>query len=487
VPSGFHCRLVAGVRIVRQRGRTLIVSEQPLTVLEVADRGRRLLERARGAAEMNDLSAAERRFLGRLRELGLVEFRPAAQGTPPLVSVIIPVRDRQEQLTACLLSLERLRHPADRLEVIVVDDGSAVPVAAPAGIRVIRSGRPAGPAAARNLGAGAAGGDVLAFLDSDCAAEPDWLEALLPEFADPVVAAAGGRVRAARQSTWLERYDAVRSPLDLGRRYAQVRPRHPVSYLVTANLLVRRTDFARLRGFDPDLRCGEDVDLAWRLVEAGRRVVYQPLGAVLHEHRSRLGEFAVTRAGYAASEAPLLRRHPGNRRFVGFSPATAALLAGGLAALLGAPRALLDAAVLALAIEVGVAARMLQQEGLPPGLALAATVRGQAWSLYHPARQLARYSLVPATLLCLAGPRERRGRLLLGLALALTAPAVADWCRLRPRLSLGGHVVAQLLDDVAYHAGTLRGCLRERTLAPLAVEARLIRSGRRATAESASS
>jgi mycofactocin system glycosyltransferase len=479
VPPGYHCRLVAGVRIVRERRRTFVVSEQPLTVLEVADRGRRLLERAREGTELTDLPAAELRFLGRLRELGLVELRPAPEGTPPMVSVIIPVRDRPEQLAACLSSLERLHHPAGRLEVIVVDDGSAVPVGAPAGVRVVRSGRPGGPAAARNLGAGAAGGDVLAFLDSDCAAEPDWLEALLPEFADPAVAAVGGRVRAAGQSTWLERYDAVRSPLDLGPRYAQVRPRHPVSYLVTANLLVRRTDFARLRGFDPDLRCGEDVDLAWRLADAGRRVVYQPLGAVLHQHRSRLGAFLVTRAGYAASEAALLRRHPGNRRFVGFSPGMAALLAGGLAALLGAPRALVGAAVLALMIEAGGAARTLQQEGLPPGLALAATVRGQAWSVYHPARQLARYALLPATLLCLAGPRRRRGRLLLGLGVALTAPAVADWYRLRPRLSLGGHVVAQLLDDVAYHAGTLQGCVRERTLAPLAVEAHLIRSWRR--------
>jgi mycofactocin system glycosyltransferase len=487
MPTGFHCRLVAGVRIVRERGRGFLVSEQPLTVLEVADRGRRLLERARGATEFSDLSAAELRFLGRLRELGLVEFRPVAPETPPTVSVIVPVRDRERQLAGCLRSLERLHYPGDRLEVIVADDGSAVPVPAPAGVRVVRSQRPAGPAAARNLAASAAGGEVLAFLDSDCRAEPDWLEALLPEFADPEVAAVGGRVRAARERTWLERYDAVRSPLDLGRRYAQVRPRHPVSYLVTANLLVRRADFARVRGFDPDLRCGEDVDLAWRLVHAGRRVVYQPLGSVRHEHRSRPGEFLATRAGYAASEAALLRRHPGNGRFVGFSPGMAALLAGGLAALLGAPRALVAAAVLALTVEVGGAARTLQREGLPPGLALAATVRGQAWSLYYPARQLARYSLLPAVLLCLVAPRKRRARLLLGLGTAITAPSVADWYRLRPCLSLGGHVVAQLLDDVAYHAGTLRGCLRERTLAPLAARVRLAHSRKRRASESASS
>jgi hypothetical protein len=153
-----------------------------------------------------------------------------------------------------------------------------------------------------------------------------------------------------------------------------------------------------------------------------------------------------------------------------------AFLAGGLAALLGAPRSLATAGALALAIESGAAARGLERQGMPAKLALAATLSGRAWALYHPARQLARYALLPATLLCLAAGRRRRGRLLIGLGAALTAPSLIDWYRLRPGLSPGQHVVAQLLDDVAYHLGILRGCVRERTLAPLAVE---VRSARR--------
>jgi len=476
--KSFHCRLVAGVRVAREGGRTFVLSEQPITVVEVTERGRDLLKQAPAASELTDLSPSEHRFLGRLRELGLVEFRPTLDGPPPVVSIVVPVRDRPDQLVACLRSLAGLRHPPDRLEVIVVDDASAVRVTPRPGVRVLRSDRPLGPAAARNLGARAAGGDVLAFLDSDCTAEPDWLAELLPEFTDLEVAAVGGRVLPAREGTWLERYEAVRSPLDLGGRYAQVRPRHPVSYVVTANLLVRRTDFERLGGLDPDLRCGEDVDLAWRLVETGRRVVYQPLGRVRHRHRPRLGDFLATRAAYAASEAPLLLRHPGNGRFVGLGPGLTAFVIGGLAALLGAPPALAAAGSLALGIEAGGAARTLRRAGLPSRTAVAAALRGQGWSLYHPARQLARYSVLPVALLCLLAPGRRRARLLLGLGAAVVTPSVVDWHRLRPELSLGHHVLAQLLDDVAYQVGTLWGCLRERTLAPLAIEARLTRSGR---------
>ncbi|MBO0685533.1 MAG: mycofactocin biosynthesis glycosyltransferase MftF, partial [Candidatus Dormibacteraeota bacterium] len=323
---------MAGVRLLQDRGRSFLVSEQPLVVVEVGQRGHRLLEPARDGAELSAPSATEVRFLARLRELGLVEFRPVLGTEPPQVSVVIPVKDRPEQLAACLRSLRRLSYPPDRLEVIVADDGSAAPVPAPPGVRVLRSERSAGPAAARNLGARGAGGELLAFLDSDCAAAPDWLQELVPEFADPEVAAAGGRVLAAREWTWLERYEAARSSLDLGPRYAQVRPRHPVSYLVTANLVVRRAEFERLGGFDAELQGGEDVDLVWRLVAAGRRVVYQPRGQVRHRYRPQLADFLSTRAFYAASEAPLLRRHPGNGRFVGFSPGMAAFLLGGLAA-----------------------------------------------------------------------------------------------------------------------------------------------------------
>jgi mycofactocin system glycosyltransferase len=465
------------VRLLGARGRSFLVGEQPLVVVEVHDRARGLLERAREGVELPAPSAPELRFLRRLRELGLVELRPAATDPPPTVSVIVPVRDRPEPLAACLRSLRRLRFPAARLELIVVDDGSAVPATAGPGVRVLRAERPRGPAAARNLGAEAAGGGLLAFLDSDCTAAPGWLEELVGELADPEVAAAGGRVAAEREWSWLERYEAVRSSLDLGRRYAQVRPRHPVSYLVTANLLVRREDFARLGGFDERLTCGEDVDLVWRLVEAGRRVVYQPRALVRHRYRPELGHFLATRVRYAASEGPLLERHPRNRRFVGFSPGMAALLAGGLAALLGAPRALLAPGVAALAVEVAGGARTLARQGLPGGFAFEATLRAQGWSLYYPARQLARYALLPAAVCCLGVPGRRR-RLLAALGVTLAAPSLVDWYRLRPRLSPVEYLGAQLLDDLAYHTGVLAACLRGRTLVPLAVEVRLARRER---------
>ncbi len=474
--GSWRCRLAPGASLRHAGGRRYLVSERPLAVLELRERAAGLVDRLPPGEEVTlpRPLPAELRFLRRLAELGVLDLRPATppEAAWPSVSVVVPVRDREAQLGACLASLARLRYPAGRLEVVVVDDGSARPTAVPDGVRLVRRERPAGPAAARNAGAAASGSDLLAFVDSDCVVEPGWLASLVPELADPAVAAVGGRVLGAGSRTWLERYDAVRSPLDLGPARAEARPRRPVPYLVTANLVVRRAAFEAAGGFDEALRCGEDVDLCWRLAAAGRRLVYQPEGRVRHDHRGGVRAFAATRAAYASSEAALLRRHPGSGRWLGFSPGLAALALGALGAVRGRP-ALLAAGALALGVEVAVAAGRLRPLGVPPSVSASAIVRGQATGMYHVARQLTRYYGVPAAAAALAVRSQgARRRLLLGLAAAALVPGAVDWRRLRPALTLPAFLAAQLLDDAAYQWGLLRGCARERSLAALRVELR---------------
>jgi mycofactocin system glycosyltransferase len=453
-----------------------VVGERPLTVVQVKPAALRLLDRLTNDAEvaLPALRPAELRLLRHLADVGLVSLRAEAGVQPfvPFVTVVIPVRDRPRELAECLASLEALRHPGDRLDVVVVDDGSETAPAVPNGVRLLRLPRSIGPAGARNAGARAPRGDVLAFLDSDCLADPGWLEGLLPELADPEVAAVGGRIRGASERSWLERYEAVRSPLDLGGVRAAVGPGRPVPYLVTANLLVRRNDFEAAGGFDERLRWGEDVELAWRLHRAGRRLVYQPAGEVRHRHRAGVRAFAATRAAYARSEAALLARHPEGERWLAFSPGSAALVLGGLAALLGRPR-LLAAGALALAVETAATAGRLAPLGVPRRRAVPALLRGQATGLYWAARQLTRYYGLPLVVATLSW-RPARRRLILALAGVWAAPAIADWRRLHPRQSMPAFLAAQLLDDTAYQYGLLHSCWRARTLLPLRMRLRLI-------------
>jgi mycofactocin system glycosyltransferase len=448
-------------------------------VLEVRPEARALLERLRSSGDLVDPAPRELRFLRRLEQLGLADLEPSAADPPPTVTVVVPVRDRPAQLAACLRSLAALDYPKDRYSVVVVDDGSRVPVRAPADVRVVVNRDPLGPSTARNRGAAAGRADVVALIDSDCSAEPAWLAKLVRELADPAVAAVGGRVVGKEQGTWLQRYEAVRSPLDLGPRRADVRPGRPVSYLVTANLAVRRDVFEALGGFNPTLRCGEDVDLVWRVVAAGHRAVYQPRARVRHDHRTAPREFVRTRSNYGASEAALRRLHPGTDAHLGSSPGLAMAAAGGLATLV--TRRVWPAALgaVALAAELAAGVRSLRREtGLGRGYAASVLVRGHAASAYWAARRLSRYYGLPALALSLAAGRRRRASVLAALAAAEVATAAADRRRLGARLGLLAFTAAQALDDLAYQTGVWRGCWSERSLEALRTELRIGRQGR---------
>ncbi|MBF6096422.1 glycosyltransferase family 2 protein, partial [Nocardia cyriacigeorgica] len=68
---------------------------------------------------------------------------------------------------------------------------------------------------------------------------------------------------------------------------------------------------AELGGFDERLRFGEDVDVVWRLTDAGHLVRYHPAAVVTHRPRATLGSWLRQRYDYGTSAAPLARRHPG--------------------------------------------------------------------------------------------------------------------------------------------------------------------------------
>ena len=235
--------------------------------------------------------------------------------------MVVPVRDRVVELAECLAFGGRA-HP-----VVVVDDGSLDPaaiaeVAARHGASTVRRALAGGPAAARNAALSIVGTELVAFVDSDCLPPPDWVDRVVGHFADPLVAAVAPRVVALGVST-------IGSPLDLGDRPGPVAPGTRLPYVPTAALVVRRAALGD--GFDEALRYGEDVDLVWRLVEAGWRVRYDPSVEVGHREPVALADRLRRRFDYGTSAAPLARRHPGQLVHLVVSPAPAATVAALLA------------------------------------------------------------------------------------------------------------------------------------------------------------
>ena len=373
-------------------------------------------------------------------------------GGPPLdVTVLIPVRDRIPELRRCLAAA------GTRYPVLVVDDGSADPdavgaVARAAGARLIRRPASGGPAAARNTGLAALASEFVAVLDSDCEPPPGWIDQLSGHFADPLVAAVAPRVVAA---------PGTGPTLDQGGQPARVAPLTRVSYVPTAALLARRRALGG--GFDEALRYGEDVDLVWRLTEAGWRVRYEPAVEVQHAATGALAGILHRRFRYGTSAAPLARRHPGALTPLILQPWPAltmtALLARRPAAAAGS-----------FALSAVLLRRRLQAAGLPArGLARPMAV-GVVQTWLGTGRWCGQFGWpVLAAVIARPGGRTARARWGRRLAAAslLAGPPLADGARQAGGARLLAAAGRALADQAAYGAGVYAGCLRERTAAPL--------------------
>ncbi len=232
----------------------------------------------------------------------------------PAVSVVMPFSGDAAAARAALATLLGLAATADD-QLILVDNSTSAEVEAPAGVEVFRAGEERSPAHARNVGAEQARGDWILFLDADCDAPAELLNAYFSEPIDERIGALAGQVSPAPSERALAaRYGAARGFLNQRQHLAHpYRPR-----AVAANLMVRRHAFEEVGGFYEGLRAAEDTDFSWRLQQAGWKLELRPQAGVEHRYRASIGELRRQWRGYAAGRAWL------GRRYAGFVPKPAA-------------------------------------------------------------------------------------------------------------------------------------------------------------------
>jgi mycofactocin system glycosyltransferase len=480
--SGPRYSLNPALKLVSRVPDGLLLSTYPLLAMRLNPQAKAVLAHLDGGRTAAQLSAETG-----LASIELVSFledcvrrrllmrQPPALVEWPMVSILVPARGRPAETRACVGSLLALDYPADRLEIVIIDDASDPPLGeALAGmpVRLIRQATNTGQSGARNRAATEAHGDLVAFIDNDCLAEPGWLRALVPHFDDPTVGIVGGRVVAPRVTGPIAAFEAVRSPLDMGSYGGEVGPAEAVPYLPTCNLIVRREVLRSVGGFDQAMALGEDVDFVWRTGQAGWRAWYAPEGRVIHHHRIQLWSLLGRRADYGSSEADLQRRHPAGRRVMVVPASVSALLAALAAGLVNRPAGviLVTLSVLSLTVEFGVKFRRLRRSGvcLPAGQVMSAVLREHVAALYHLAANVARYYSLPLLCAGLIWPA-----LLLPLAVLLFVNPSLSYVRRRPQVSLPVFLGLYVLEMLAYQAGVWRGCLRHRTLRPLVPRLRL--------------
>ncbi len=250
-----------------------------------------------------------------------LEDSPAQTQSDLRVSIVVPTRNRSALLRELIDSLWRQTLPPSKFEIIVVDNLSTddtpqvvekLKQESVCQLLYHRMIENRGPVHSRNHGAGLAHAEILAFIDSDCRAHPEWLERGLSGF-DQDVAFVSGTI-----------FDKPGQEV----KFFSRRNEGPLTENVTypaCNIFYRKNIFNAMGGFDeaaafPDFRQRPvefaDTDLAWRIKEAGYKNCFRADATVYHEVETQTPINWLLEPLRLFFVPAVIRRHPGLRKHV---------------------------------------------------------------------------------------------------------------------------------------------------------------------------
>lgn len=212
----------------------------------------------------------------------------------PRISVVVPAYNAQETIGKCLDCLQGQDYDKDQYEIIVVNDGSTdntVEIIERYEV-MLHSQQNQGPAAARNMGAQLARGEIILFTDSDCSPNPQWLSEMVTPFEDPeIVAVKGAYITDSK--TLISKL----AQLEFEERYIMLTKAGKTDMIDTYSAGVRRDAFLALDGFDTSFPTAnnEDTEFSYRLAELGKKMVFNGKAIVSHEHAESFRDYCRTK------------------------------------------------------------------------------------------------------------------------------------------------------------------------------------------------
>ena len=474
---GITYRLREGVSLVKDKQGCLLTADFPLNAIRLDSRWTDLLcwlSDNPGSELTSILSCPEGItqldlgiFLHRLTIKGfLVEDGVPGEQWAPKVSVIIPVRNRPIDIHRCLTSLNNVEYPKEKLEIIVVDDASeddTAEVAEQFNVTLLRNPYRQGASYCRNLGARSATGEILCFIDSDCVATSLWLRHLVMGFTDEQVSVVGGLVDSYSNKSSLDRYEQVNSSLHMGNYAQDSRGDDRFFYLPSCNLAIRRRELQKAGGFAEGMNVGEDVDLCWRIIDAGGVIEYNPASVICHRHRNQIWPFCRRRFEYGTSEPLLQHLHKNRRKEMLLWPQAIifwTLLAGAIAHPI-----YLVFSLLWFTIDSRLKQKKAIRDGVPFKFdaVMKATLRQNFSILYHLGAFVSRYYLLPVFLLVPVLP-------LFSLVIAGIHASVGmtTYFLKQPELNIISFLFFFSLEQLSYQTGVWAGCFKKCFFLPVA-------------------
>lgn len=228
-------------------------------------------------------------------------------------SIIIPVYNAQETIVSCLKSALNQSAPQNEYEIVMVDDGSTDSTSEIVNshfadrIRSLRQENQ-GPAAARNLGASHAKGEILVFTDSDCELDFHFIERIIKPFSEnPDITGVQGSYRT-RQHEFMAHFIQV----EIETRYCKMRKNQCIDFVGSYAAAYRKDTFIRHGGFDTSypIASGEDADLSFRLFRNGHKMVFEPEAFVYHRHPANLLHYLKVKFFRGFWRIRLYRKYP---------------------------------------------------------------------------------------------------------------------------------------------------------------------------------
>ncbi len=221
----------------------------------------------------------------------------------PTVSVVILNYNGRHHLDACLSSFAELDYPANRLELMLVDnsssDGSVAYVASAfPHVKIVETGANLGFAGGNNYGAAAASGDYLVILNNDTRVHPSFIRGLVSAIGGQADVVCAGAKVLNWEGTAFDFAGSAMHFAGFGYQIGYDKPvtpddftsTRPILFACGGAMMIDRKVFLDVGGFDDDFfMCYEDVDLGWRLWILGYQVVFAPEAVVYHRHHGTLG------------------------------------------------------------------------------------------------------------------------------------------------------------------------------------------------------
>jgi len=475
--NGLAYRLPAGVHLTEKESSLYLIRENPLStitlnqvwkpVLDVLNKGE-FIPFKEIFCLVDTSSDKTEIYLNDLVRKGFLESRGyQTLDNYPFITIIIPVRNRPNEIYDCLTSLAKLDYPPEKLEIIVIDDASddSTPeVVSGFPVKLIKNSDRMQASYSRNLAAKEAKGEILAFLDSDCMADPLWLKELVPAFIDEANGVVGGKVDSWFDKRSLDRYEKVSSSLNMGERSKSSKEDGNFFYLPTCNLLVKKDIFLMLGGFNIKMTLGEDVDFCWRLKNRGFEIEYRPVGIIFHKHRNKTGAFFVRRFQYGTSEPFLNKKHPDRHKEMFYLPLTILLWHILFVSILTGRYLLLGICGIILLVDAHKKWMQVKKKGLPIKYRqiLFAVFRGYFVSIYYWGAFFSRYYLIMAFLLFPVFPTACRILFINHFLISFI-----EFYLKKPSMNLLAFIYFFTIDQLAYQLGVWFGCFKYLSFKPV--------------------